>query len=63
MAFANLAFSYLLFSVLHLFCFALALSTIGLYGVDLNRAHKHGVYSDSKWVSPEGVGQTAYMVF
>ncbi|KAH6887903.1 hypothetical protein B0T10DRAFT_62202 [Thelonectria olida] len=56
MGLANFAVSYLLFSLLHLFCFALALTTIGLYGVDLNRAHQHGKYSDSKWVYAVVVG-------
>ncbi|KAH8677247.1 hypothetical protein BGZ61DRAFT_496881 [Ilyonectria robusta] len=48
--------SYLLFSALHLCCFALALTTCGLYGVDLNRAHQHGKYADSKWVYAVVVG-------
>lgn len=52
----NLATSYLLFTVLHLFCFILALTTCGLYGKDLQRAHHHGVYSDSKWIYAVVVG-------
>lgn len=30
--------------------FALALTVVGLYGVDLNRARKEKKYVDSKWV-------------
>lgn len=42
--------SYIFFSILHLFQFALALTVCGLYGVDLDRARKAGVYADGKWV-------------
>lgn len=53
MGLVSFTVSYMLFSALHLCCFALALTTCGLYGVDLNRAHHHGKYADSKWVSAE----------
>jgi hypothetical protein len=42
--------SYLAFSVLHFFQFALAITVCGLYGVDLHRAAQAGKYQDSKWV-------------
>jgi hypothetical protein len=42
--------SYLAFSVVYFLQFALAITVCGLYGVDLNRAAKRGVYQDSKWV-------------
>ncbi|OIW30673.1 hypothetical protein CONLIGDRAFT_630628 [Coniochaeta ligniaria NRRL 30616] len=48
--------SYLAFSVVHFIQFALAITVCGLYGVDLNRAAKAGVYQDSKWVYAEFVG-------
>lgn len=51
MGIKDLAISYLVFSTIHLFLFALALTTIGLYGTDLHNANKQGKYSDSKWVS------------
>ena len=54
----GMAVSYIGFSILHLFCLALALTTCGLYGVDLHRAHEHDKYADSKWVS-ESTGYTA----
>ncbi|KAF7551431.1 hypothetical protein G7Z17_g5003 [Cylindrodendrum hubeiense] len=56
MGLVSVAVSYMLFSALHLCCFALALATCGLYGVDLKRAHDHGKYSDSKWVYAVVVG-------
>ena len=46
----GMAFSYLAFSVLHFFQFVLAVTVCGLYGVDLNRAHQRGKYTDGKWV-------------
>lgn len=52
MGFFGFAISYILFSALHFFQFVLALVVCGLYGVDLDRARKAGVYSDGKWVSP-----------
>jgi hypothetical protein len=51
MGIKDLAISYVVFSTIHLFLFALALTTIGLYGTDLHNANKQGKYSDSKWVS------------
>lgn len=51
MGIKDLAVSYVLFSALHLCCFALALTTCGLYGTDLHRANQQHKYSDSKWVS------------
>lgn len=48
--------SYLAFSAIHIVQFALALTVCGLYGVDLSRANKEGVYTDSKWVYAEVVG-------
>ncbi|CAM1501577.1 Fc.00g035610.m01.CDS01 [Cosmosporella sp. VM-42] len=52
----GMAVSYIGFSVLHLFCFALALTTCGLYGVDLQRAHEHDKYADGKWTYAVVVG-------
>ncbi|KAK7432866.1 hypothetical protein QQZ08_000729 [Neonectria magnoliae] len=56
MGILGFAVSYVLFSVLHLFCFALALATCGLYGTDLHHASQQGKYSDSKWVYAVVVG-------
>ncbi|KAF4953370.1 hypothetical protein FSARC_12421 [Fusarium sarcochroum] len=56
MGIKDFALSYVLFSVLHLFLFALALTTCGLYGTDIHHANKEGKYSDSKWVYAVVVG-------
>ncbi|KAF7563550.1 hypothetical protein G7046_g600 [Stylonectria norvegica] len=56
MALFGLTISYLVFSVLHLFLFALALATCGLYGTDLHKAHEHDKYADSKWIYAVVVG-------
>ncbi|EWG39945.1 hypothetical protein FVEG_02560 [Fusarium verticillioides 7600] len=56
MGIKDLAISYVVFSTIHLFLFALALTTIGLYGTDLHNANKQGKYSDSKWVYAVVVG-------
>ncbi|KAM5347157.1 hypothetical protein ACJ41O_010162 [Fusarium nematophilum] len=56
MGLLDLAVSYLLFSVLHLCCFALALATCGLYGTDIQHANQQGKYSDPKWVYAVVVG-------
>ncbi|EEU47122.1 uncharacterized protein NECHADRAFT_67747 [Fusarium vanettenii 77-13-4] len=56
MGIKDLAVSYVLFSALHLCCFALALTTCGLYGTDLHRANQQHKYSDSKWVYAVVVG-------
>ncbi|KAF5657536.1 membrane-associating domain-containing protein [Fusarium heterosporum] len=56
MGIKDLALSYVVFSVLHLFCFALALATCGLYGTDIHHANQQGKYSDSKWVYAVVVG-------
>lgn len=50
MAFLNLTLGYALFTVLHVFCFALALTVCGLYGHDLTRAMEADAHADSKWV-------------
>ncbi|KAI0506189.1 hypothetical protein F5B22DRAFT_625093 [Xylaria bambusicola] len=42
--------SYVAFAVLHFILFVLALAVIGLYGTDVDRARKHGVDADGKWV-------------
>ncbi|KAF4336406.1 membrane-associating domain protein [Fusarium beomiforme] len=47
MGIKDLAISYVLFSTIHFFLFALALTTIGLYGTDLHHANQQGKYSDS----------------
>lgn len=46
----GMAASYLAFSVLHVFQFALAVTVCALYGMDLHRASKEGKYQDGKWV-------------
>ncbi|TAQ83052.1 hypothetical protein B7494_g8624 [Chlorociboria aeruginascens] len=46
----DMALSYILHCVYRFIQFVLALTVIGLYGVDLNNAHKHGKYTDGKWV-------------
>ncbi|KAL7621216.1 hypothetical protein AAE478_008533 [Parahypoxylon ruwenzoriense] len=51
--------SYLLFSLLHFFQFALAVTVCGLYGVDLQRARSQGKYIDGRWVYAEVVGGLA----
>lgn len=56
MGFLGQSISYLAFSGLHFIQFVLALTVCGLYGVDLHRANKAGVYIDSKWVYAEVVG-------
>ncbi|KAJ0145992.1 Uncharacterized protein HZ326_11304 [Fusarium oxysporum f. sp. albedinis] len=53
MGIKDLAISYVVFSAIHLFLFALALTTIGLYGTDLHNANKQGKYSDSKWFNAQ----------
>ncbi|KAI0487386.1 hypothetical protein F4859DRAFT_464769 [Xylaria cf. heliscus] len=50
MGLRDMAMSYVLFSILHVVQFVLALTVIGLYGTDLDRARKAGVYADGKWV-------------
>lgn len=47
----DVALSYLFFTVVHFFCFALSLTVCGLYGTDLQRANEANKYTDSKWVS------------
>ncbi|WPH04954.1 Hypothetical protein R9X50_00785100 [Acrodontium crateriforme] len=42
--------------VLRFFQFVLGITVCGLYGVDLNNAHKAGVGADGKWVFAEVVG-------
>jgi hypothetical protein len=51
MGIKDLAISYVVFTVIHFFLFALALATCGLYGTDVHHANQQGKYSDSKWVS------------
>ncbi|KID82694.1 hypothetical protein MGU_10029 [Metarhizium guizhouense ARSEF 977] len=51
MGFFATSIGYFAFCALHLVCFALALAVCGLYGQDLNHAHRQHVHSDSKWVS------------
>jgi len=46
----GMAFSYLMFSVLHFLQLVLALAVVGLYGTDVNRARVEHKYADSKWV-------------
>ena len=50
MAFGGITLSYLLFSLLHLAQFALAIAVCALYGIDLDRARKAHVHADGKWV-------------
>lgn len=50
MGFLGMALSYVLFTILHFFQFVLGLVVIGLYGIDLDNAHKAGKYADGKWV-------------
>jgi len=52
----GMTIGYLAFSVLHFFQFVLAITVCALYGIDLDRARKAGVYQDSKWVYAEFVG-------
>ncbi|KAI0975749.1 hypothetical protein F4678DRAFT_280676 [Xylaria arbuscula] len=56
MGFVGKSVSYLLFSILHFIQFVLAITVIGLYATDLDRAHKKGVYADGKWVYAVVVG-------
>lgn len=46
----GMALSYVLFSILHFSQFVLAITVIGLYGTDVDRARKQGKYMDGKWV-------------
>ncbi|GAW15429.1 hypothetical protein ANO14919_048380 [Xylariales sp. No.14919] len=50
MGLAAMTTSYALFAILHLAQFVLAVTVIGLYGTDLDRAHRRGAYTDGKWV-------------
>ncbi|KAH0593266.1 hypothetical protein MHUMG1_08988 [Metarhizium humberi] len=50
MGFFATSIGYFAFCALHLVCFALALAVCGLYGQDLNHAHRQHVHSDSKWL-------------
>ncbi|KAK9442295.1 hypothetical protein VB005_03354 [Metarhizium brunneum] len=56
MGFFATSMGYFAFCALHLVCFALALAVCGLYGQDLNHAHRQHVHSDSKWVYAVVVG-------
>ncbi|KAG7291496.1 hypothetical protein NEMBOFW57_001515 [Staphylotrichum longicolle] len=56
MAIGSMALSYLLFVLLHVSQFILAVTVCALYGVDLDRARKAGVHADGKWVYAEVVG-------
>ncbi|KAI1187822.1 hypothetical protein F5B17DRAFT_430162 [Nemania serpens] len=42
--------NYVLFAILHCSQFVLAVTVIGLYGTDLDRARKGGGFADGKWV-------------
>ncbi|KAI0458487.1 hypothetical protein F5B21DRAFT_459894 [Xylaria acuta] len=50
MGLLDMSKSYVLFCILHFVQFVLAIVVIGLYGTDLDRARKAGVYADGKWV-------------
>jgi len=52
----NTSRSYLGFTLLHIILFILAIPVCALYGIDLDRARKAGVYADGKWVYAEVVG-------
>lgn len=56
MGFLGMALSYVLFTILHFFQFVLGLVVIGLYGIDLDNAHKAGKYADGKWIFAVVVG-------
>jgi hypothetical protein len=56
MGIRDFAISYVVFTTLHFFLFALALATCGLYGTDVHHANQQGKYSDSKWVYAVVVG-------
>ncbi|RYP70470.1 hypothetical protein DL769_004959 [Monosporascus sp. CRB-8-3] len=59
MGFFGMTISYILFSILHIFQFVLAVTVVGLYAVDLNRANEQGKYTDGKWVYAAVVGTLA----
>lgn len=50
MGIRDMSKGYILFATLHFFQLVLAVTVCGLYGVELNRAAKAGVYGDGKWV-------------
>ncbi|KAJ2994390.1 hypothetical protein NUW58_g1570 [Xylaria curta] len=50
MGLRDMTTGYILFAILHSFQFVLAVTVIGLYGTDLDRAQKRGTYTDGKWV-------------
>lgn len=50
MALGGITLGYMLFSLLHLAQFALAIAVCALYGIDLDRARKANVHADGKWV-------------
>ncbi|KAI1108837.1 hypothetical protein F5Y14DRAFT_434537 [Nemania sp. NC0429] len=50
MGLVNKSSNYVLFAVLHCIQFVLAVTVIGLYGTDLDRAQKGADLADGKWV-------------
>ncbi|KAK4102816.1 hypothetical protein N658DRAFT_514944 [Parathielavia hyrcaniae] len=56
MALAGLSTGYLLFTLLHLAQFVLAVTVCALYGIDLDRARKANAHADGRWVYAEVVG-------
>ncbi|KAI1141015.1 hypothetical protein F5Y05DRAFT_376015 [Hypoxylon sp. FL0543] len=59
MSILGMTLGYLLFALLHIVQFVLAVTVCGLYGVDLQRARSQGKYIDGKWVYAEVVGGLA----
>ncbi|KAH8660688.1 hypothetical protein BGZ60DRAFT_413869 [Tricladium varicosporioides] len=52
----ELTLGYILHSIYRIIQLALALAVCGLYGTDLNAAHKQHKYADGKWVYAVVVG-------
>jgi len=58
----DISWTHILLIFLRFVQFALALTVVGLYGVDLNRARKEKKYVDSKWLYAEIVGSISAAV-
>lgn len=59
---ANISIGGVLRIVARFFQLVMGLTIIGLYAVDLDRAHKAGVYYDSKWMYATIVGAISSLV-
>ncbi|KXX77386.1 hypothetical protein MMYC01_207198 [Madurella mycetomatis] len=63
MAIGGMTLGYLLFSILHFFQFALAITVCALYGVELDRARKAGVHAEGKWAIVGGLSALTAILY